>query len=237
MVEIFDDLETLSAAAAREIAGTLAAAVHARGKGSIALSGGDTPGTLYQLLATEFSGQIPWPQLHVFWSDERYVTPDDPRSNYRLARETLLDRVPCPPANIHPMPTDLDDPRIAAVEYEAVLRAFFPAGLASFDVSILGIGPDAHTASLFPGSPALDARTQWVAPVTAPADPPQRLTLTPPALTAAARTHVLVAGAGKAEALRHALHGDDVHRYPAVCLRQATGMLTWWVDKAAHGAL
>lgn len=237
MLQVFDDLPALSAAAAGEIAGALAAAVRARGHASIALAGGNTPGTLYQSLATTFREQVPWPQVHVFWSDERYVPPDDARSNYRLARERLLDHVPCPRTNVHPMPTHFDDANDAAIDYESTLRAFFPEAVARFDVSIVGMGPDAHIASLFPDSPALDAGTRWVAAVIGPAEPRMRLTLTPPALISAAHTHVLVAGAQKAEALRHALQSDDVRRFPAACLRQADGTLAWWVDKAAHGTL
>jgi 6-phosphogluconolactonase len=236
MVRVFDGVDALSAAAARDIASAMTAAVRTRRRCAMALSGGDTPITLYRLLAADYQAQIPWPQVHVFWTDERYVPWDDLRSNYRMARETLLEHVACPPTNIHPIQTHFVDATAAASEYEAILRAFFPEGVARFDVSILGLGPDAHTASLFPGSAALDARTQWVASVLAPADPPERVTLTPPALTSAIHSHVLVAGARKADALRHALSSDDVHRFPAACLRRATGAVTWWTDRAAHGA-
>lgn len=237
MLRVFDDLTTLSAEAAHDIAAAMSTAARTQGRCAIVLSGGRTPRMLYRLLATAPREQIPWPQVHVFWSDERYVPPDDVRSNYRLARDTLLEHVPCPPTNIHPMHTHFGDANVAAREYESTLRAFFPDSVAHFDVSILGIGPDAHTASLFPRSPALDARTLWVASVLAPADPRMRLTLTPPALTSAVHTHVLVAGAQKVDALRHALYSDDVDQFPAACLRQATGTVTWWTDKAAHGSV
>jgi 6-phosphogluconolactonase len=236
VLRVFEDIDALSAAAARDIATAMTTAVRTRRRCAVALSGGNTPIRLYRLLATEYLDQIPWPQVHVFWTDERYVPPDDARSNYGMARETLLDHVACPPTNIHPMPTHFVDANVAASEYEAILRVFFSEGVARFDVSILGIGPDAHTASLFPGSVALNA-TQWVASILAPADPPERVTLTPPALTSAAHSHVLVAGTQKADALRRALHSDDVQRFPAAFLRHSRGAVTWWTDRAAHGAV
>ena len=126
--------------------------------------------------------QIPWPFIHVFWGDERYVSPHDPDSNYRLARETLSDHVPCPAANIHPMPTQFPSPENAAGDYERTLRNHFGTDWPHFDLLLLGIGKEGHTASLFPGSSALGERTRWVAAVETPADPPLRLTLTLPVL-------------------------------------------------------
>ena len=186
---------------------------------------------LYGLLASEFRDQIPWAHVHVFWGDERYVAADDPDSNYRMAKETLLDHVPCPAGNVHPMPTHFTPADAAARDYENTLRNYFGTDWPHFDLSLLGLGEEGHTASLFPGSPALGELTRWVVAVETPADPPLRLTLTLPALTRAAYTYVLVTGAKKASALRHVLTGvPDPNSYPAAGVRLAEGSLIWWVD-------
>jgi 6-phosphogluconolactonase len=172
--------------------------------------------------------------VHVFWGDERFVALDDPRSNARMAREALIDRVPCPPANVHPVPTGLPSAVASAQRYEDTLRAHFPGQLPIFDLALLGLGEDAHTASIFPASPALLEPERWVMAVEGPADPPQRITLTMRALIAAARLFVLVSGAGKADALRRALDpASDPSRYPAAALQSAGGRVVWWVDRAA----
>ena len=177
---------------------------------------------------------MPWDRVHLFWGDERFVPPGDPRSNARMAREALVDRVPCPPANVHPIPTELPSADAAALRYEELLRAHFPAEGPAFDLVLLGLGDDAHTASIFPGSRALVEPERWVLAVTAPADPPLRITLTMPALTAAAHLFVLATGAEKAAALRRALDptSDPAH-YPAAALQRAHERVTWWVDRAA----
>ena len=156
------DLADLSRRAAEAAVGTINDAVRTAGTCSIVLSGGSTPRTLYSLLASEFRAQIPWAHVQVFWGDERYVPPEDARSNYRMAKETLLDHVPCPPANIHPMPTHFPSAEMAARDYELTLRSHFVGEWPHFDLVLLGIGDDGHTASLFPGSLALAERTRWV---------------------------------------------------------------------------
>jgi 6-phosphogluconolactonase len=172
--------------------------------------------------------------VHVFWGDERYVLPRDPDSNYRMAKEALLDHVPCPSENVHPMPTHFGSPDAAAREYERTLRSYFATDSPRFDLILLGLGEEGHTASLFPGSPALEERTRWVVAVNTHARPPLRLTLTLPALTRAANIHVLVAGSTKAHALRHVLTGiPDPNTYPAAGLRFTEGTLIWWVDREA----
>jgi 6-phosphogluconolactonase len=200
------------------------------------LAGGSTPRTLYGLLASRFEREIPWSLVHVFWGDERYVPLIDAKSNYRMAKETLLDHVPCPAANVHPMPTHFASPDAAARDYEATLRTFFAGERPCFDLVLLGLGPEGHTASLFPGSPVLAESTRWVRAVSAPADPPTRLTLTWPALTGARNIYVLVTGSNKAEALRHVVSDvPDEHLYPAGRIRLAEGSVIWWVDKEAAG--
>jgi 6-phosphogluconolactonase len=208
-------------------------AVETTGRCSLALSGGNTPRTLYSRWASRFTLEIPWAHVHLFWGDERFVPADDPRSNFRMVKESLLDHVAIPPANVHAMPTQLDTPELAATAYETTLRRYFDDGRPHFDLVLLGLGAEGHTASLFPRSPALDETTRWVLPATAPADPPSRLTLTLPVFNAARHTYFLVTGSEKAAALDHVLQpGADVHTYPAAGIRTADGPV-WWVDREA----
>ena len=210
--------------------------VRSAGRCSLVLAGGSTPRPLYALLASRFREKIPWDRVHLFWGDERYVAHDDAKSNYRMAKEALLDHVPCPSRNIHPMRTDVADPDAAARDYESTLGEFFSGGEPRFDVVLLGLGDDGHTASLFPGSPALDERERWVVAATAPVEPRSRLTLTLPVLTQAMQTHFLVTGAGKAQVVRRVLTGSaDVDRHPAAALALGAMPVTWWLDHDAAG--
>ena len=154
-MHVFPDVNELSLRVAEAVVRTVNVAVRSTGRCSLVLSGGSTPRTLYGLLASRFREQILWTHVHLFWGDERYVPPGDAHSNYRMARETLLDHVPCPAANVHPMPTHFSDPDAAARDYEETLRIYFSGGRSEFDLLLLGLGPEGHTASLFPGSPAL----------------------------------------------------------------------------------
>jgi 6-phosphogluconolactonase len=233
-VRVCADHADLSRRAAEAAVATINDAVRTAGTCSIVLSGGSTPRALYRLLASEFRALIPWTNVQVFWGDERYVPAEDPRSNYRMAKETLLDPVACPPANIHPMPTHFPNADEAARDYELTLRNHFVGGWPDFDLVLLGIGDDGHTASLFPGSLALAERTRWVVAARAPVEPHVRLTLTLPALTRAAAVYVLVAGATKAKALRHVLEGaGDWIKYPAAGVRLEAESVIWWADREA----
>lgn len=233
-VRVFPDVNELSLRAAEAAVTTINHAVSATGRCSVALSGGSTPRPLYRLLASRFREQISWAHVHMFWGDERYVPAGDAHSNFRMAKEALLDHVPCPPANIHPMPTHLSSPEAAARDYEATLRSYFAGQPPVFDLLFLGLGPEGHTASLFPGSSALEETTRWTLVVTTPADPPVRLTLTFPVLNRAANIYFLVTGSNKARALHHVLTGTaDLHRFPAAGIRPASGALIWWVDREA----
>jgi 6-phosphogluconolactonase len=233
-VRVFADLPALSAAAAEATADTIGRAARAEGRCALVLSGGHTPRMLYQLLATTYRDRIPWPAVHLFWGDERYVPPTDARSNYGMVKDALLDHVPCPAANIHPMPTNAADPDSAARAYEATLRDYFAGSPPRFDLVLLGLGEEGHTASLFPRSPALAERTRWVVAVTAPADPPVRLTLTLSGLADAAATYFLVAGSNKAHAFSHVMSASaDPNEYPAAGVRQGMGTVTWWIDRQA----
>jgi 6-phosphogluconolactonase len=233
-LRVYDTLDALSDGVAAAIAATVHDVVDARGCCSLLLAGGSTPRAAYDLLATRYRDRVPWDRVHLFWGDERVVPPDDPRSNARMAREALVGRVPCPAANVHPIPTELPSADEAALGYEATLRGHFPDNHPVFDLALLGLGADAHTASIFPGSRALTDTDRWVMAVTAPVELPVRITLTMHALTAATRLYVLTAGADKAAALRHALDpAADPARYPAAALQRAGGRVIWWVDRAA----
>ena len=233
-LRVFPDVNELSLRAAEAVVKTINDAVRLAGRCSLVLSGGNTPRTLHGLLASRFREQIPWAHVHVFWGDERYVPPGDAHSNYRMAKETLLDHVPCPASNVHPMPTRASDPDAAARDYEAMLGSYFSDAPPAFDLVLLGLGPEGHTASLFPGSSALTEPIRWVLAVTAPADPPLRLTLTFPVLNQAAHAYFLVTGSNKARALHQILTGTaDPNTCPAAGVRPASGTLIWWVDRDA----
>ncbi len=206
------------------------------GQFAVCLSGGSTPKTLYGLLAAEpFRSRFPWDRTHIFFGDERFVPPDHPDSNYRMAREAMLAHVPLPASQIHPFPTDTT-PEDCAARYAATLQQFYGAATLDparplFDVNFLGLGEDGHTASLFPGVAALQERTAWTAAVIG-AKPEPRLTLTYPVLESAKVVGFLVAGAGKTAILARALSGDQA--LPAAHVKPV-GELIWFTDKAAAG--
>ena len=237
-LRVATDLQELSAQTATAMVHVIDAAIRDTGRCSLALSGGQTPRVLYGLLGSSFRDRIAWEHVHVFWGDERYVPPDDPESNYRMARVTLLDHVPCPEANVHPMRTHFSSPEAAAEDYERTLRDYFGAEGPSFDVNLLGLGSDGHTASIFAGSPALKERSRWVMSARTQAVPSSRLTLTLAALTQSKNIFVLVSGSNKAEALKEALsEGTDADTCPAAGIRQSRGRVTWWADRDAVSQL
>ncbi len=235
---VFADLDALSHAASEECVRAANEAVSGRGRCLIALSGGHTPERAYQIWSTEYREKMPWAKTHFFWGDERFVGADDPTSNYHMARETLFKNAPVPPENIHPIPTSFSQPDEAAREYEAVLRTFIAESGPSFDVMFLGLGVEGHTASLFPGSPALAEEKRWVVGVRAPAEPPVRISLTFPVLRRARATYFLVAGADKQGIVATLRRGpsSETQRLPVAMLRPE-GEAIWFLDKAADGAL
>ena len=230
-VVVLDSPEALAARAADEFAGAAEAAIRRCGRFAVALSGGRTPRAMLAALVTR---AVDWTSVHFYWSDERCVGPDDPNSNYRMAREALLSKVDVPQTNVHRMHGELA-PQAAADAYENDLRAFF--GSASrFDLLYLGLGPDGHAASLFPGTAALHAAGRWCVAneVDEPVASPWRLTLTYDAINAARRVVVLAEGAEKADILAQVLLGQkDVERYPAQGIAPTDGELHWLVDTAA----
>jgi len=233
-VRVFESAGLMDAAA-REIAAAARQAVEEQGRFAWALSGGSTPRGLFRLLASEaWRDRMPWPAIHFFWGDERHVPPDHPESNFRMAREAMLDAVPVPPENIHRIRAEEPDAQRAAAEYEATLRSFFnsvPEDWPRFDLILLGLGQDGHTASLFPGSPAVHERERLVVAPWVESQRTFRITLTPPVLNHARRAIFLVAGEDKAEALHEVIQGEsDPDRYPAQVVK---GNCSWMVDRAA----
>ena len=232
------DHEHLSQAIADAIVDRLTEAVGDRGRGTLVLSGGSTPNRLYGLLASEYADRLPWAKLHLFWGDERYVPHTDDASNFGAARDHLIDHVPIPADHVHPFPTDIAPPDAAAEAYAADLKAFFGDAPPVFDIILLGLGDDGHTASLFPGSPALDIDDRWVATAEAPNPPHRRLTLTFPVLDQARNVYFLVSGSRKADALRCAFGQPSLlPSCPAARVRPASGSLIWWVDADAAAGL
>jgi 6-phosphogluconolactonase len=230
--------EELAVIAADRVTGHVGEAIIARGNALVCLTGGNTPRRLYTLLGDpdrQWRERIDWDRLHLFWTDERHVPPDHPESNFGMTRECLLSRVPVPESQIHRMPGEREDAGRAAADYEIDLRAAFAeAGRddLTFDAMLLGVGRDAHIASLFPGSPLLapvaTRRPDRVAAVHVPHLAEWRLTLTPAAILDVRRTVVLVEGTEKADAVQAALAlPEDVQRWPAQILRQLGGRVEW----------
>jgi len=231
-VEVAKDPEALARRAAEWITDLAAAS---RDRFAISLSGGSTPRRLYQLLAeSPYRNALPWNRVHWFWGDERFVPWDHPDSNYGMVHAALIGRVPVPPGNIHGIPTT-GAPADAAAAYERVLKSYYGSenldpARPLFDIQILGLGPDGHTASLIPGTSVLEERRRWVAEVTG-GRPEPRITLTYPALESSRHTAFLVAGADKRETLSRALAGDEA--LPAARIHPV-GELIWFVDEAAR---
>ena len=236
-VQIFETPELLARAAAQFFVALAQPATQQR-PFSIALSGGQTPKRVYELLATEeeFKDQIKWELVHIFFGDERPVPPDDPASNYGMALAALLSKIPIPDSNIHPI-AGQGDPQANARKYEGELKSHF-AGLSwpRFDLVLLGMGEDGHTASLFPGTTAIEEKTTWVVANWVARLNEYRLTLTAPAINAAANILFLVSGEKKASRLKEVLSGPlQPEVLPAQLIKPGNGSLTWMVDAAAAG--
>jgi 6-phosphogluconolactonase len=238
-VQVFDDPEAVARAAARRIVELAKESIDERGSFSIALSGGSTPRRVYELLAgEEFREQVDWPNVHVFFGDERTVAPDDADSNYRMANEALLSRVPIPAENIHRI-EGVGDAAANASDYESEMRGFFgDAEWPRLDLVMLGMGDDGHTASLFPGTTALEERRAWVVANWVEKFKTWRITLSAPVINAARHLLFLVTGAGKAERLREVLKGArEPSRLPSQLIQPREGSLEWYVDRAAAARL
>lgn len=226
------DVGLLAKEASTRLARALRDTLARKNSATLALSGGSTPKPVYELLASE--GGLDWSKIEVFWIDERAVPPDDDRSNYKLARQALLDHVTG--ARFHRMPGDARDLQAGARDYERLLRNKLPGG--GFDVAVMGVGDDGHTASLFPGQSAVLEAERWVLAVHEAAMNPKvpRITVTPPVIEACRAVFVLAAGASKQGPLERAwATSGTVSDTPARLLRGVRGSLTWLIDKAAGG--
>lgn len=240
-IRVLTTPQELFAAAAEEIVRIANEAVSEHGRFTIALSGGSTPKSLYNLLATNARSTLPWEKMFFFWGDERHVPPTDPESNYCMANEAMLSKIPVPASRVFRFAGENPDATAAAEAYEKTVRKFFqlaPDEIPRFDLILLGMGPDGHTASLFPGTAALQERTRlavanWVEKMKT-----TRLTLTLPVLNAAHYVAFLVSGTDKATVL-HAVIEENVpgEQYPAKLVQPKDGRLIWFLDRAAASTL
>ena len=239
-VEVASDVEDLARRSVQLFVKSAGEALESRGRFCTALSGGLTPRRTFELLGTDPQGRsLPWQKIEVFWVDERYVPPDSPYSNYRLAAEAFLNSVPIPTDNVHRIPTEYEDIGGAASAYEATLRDVFDVAVGEvpqFDLIVLGMGTDGHTGSLLPNSYAPFDTDALVSVVYALGDNLSRITLTHPVLRAARRLSVLVSGREKAQTLKDVLTGEpDEVRYPIHVLWPVLDKIVWLVDRdAAH---
>ncbi len=241
-IRICESAAALTREAARVFVTAVEEACARRGRCAVALSGGSTPRALYRLLGdptAPYRATLPWRALHLFWGDERHVGPEHADSNFRMVRETLLRSVPLPDGNVHRIAAELADADQAAARYEAELQAFFglePGEAPRFDLVLLGLGDDGHTASLFPGSEAVREMERLVVAPYVAAHNGYRITLTPKVLDAARQAAFLVSGAAKAPAVHAILAGP---RDPLLHPAQVVGAerILWLVDRAAAAQL
>lgn len=237
------DQASLNRAAAERFVRYAGNVVEKRGRFCVALAGGSTPHGLYALLAEDarLRAAVPWAKTHFFWGDERQVPPDHADSNYRMVHELLLSRVPIPPDNVHRIAGEAADPELAAQDYERHLREFFQlltTEFPRFDLTLLGLGADGHTASLFPGSAALEGRRRLVVTGRSPGGVANRISLSVPVFNNSSWAAFLVCGRDKAEAVRTTLCGPhDPMRQPAQLIAPVLGRLVWMLDAAAASLL
>ena len=240
-IQIVADSASLFQQAAEEFVSQVAQAVAAHNRFTVALSGGSTPRGLFSLLASNYRDRLPWDKMFFFWSDERHVPPDDPESNYRMANEAMLSKVAVPSKNIFRVPAENSDASRAAETYEQTVREFFglPAGaFPRFDLILLGMGPDGHTASLFPHSSAVQEKQRLVVANWVEKFKSYRITFTAPLINRASVVMFLIAGADKAAALREVLEGpESPNTYPSKLIHPGDGRLIWMVDTSAAADL
>jgi len=240
-IRVLTTPQELFEAAAEEVLRAAKEAVEQRGRFAIALPGGSTPKSLFNLLATNARTVMPWDRTFFFWGDERHVPPTDPDSNYRMAEEIMLSKIPVAAGNVFRIPAENPDAAAAAEAYEQTLRKFFqlePGRVPVFDLILLGMGPDGHTASLFPGSAGLQEENRLVIANWVDKLKTSRLTLTLPVLNAARCVAFLVSGTDKAPALHAVLEGEVAgEQYPSKLIRPVDGKLIWLIDRAAASQL
>lgn len=235
-VSVYSDEQELSTAAAELIVDLSRKSIEKKGRFVIALSGGKTPSSLYNLLAhLPYSKELQWKNIFVFWSDERCVPADDEQNNSHLARKMLLDHVPIPAENIFPVQVQMPAAK-AAIQYEQMLKAFFKEHIPTFDLVLLGMGEDGHTASLFPGSP-ISQSAELVKAVSKPGEKIERITFTPALIKNAKHILILVTGKNKAAVLKEVLEKKSKSLYPVQLVGPKHGKLLWYVDAAAGSKL
>ncbi len=237
-VLVVPDAAALYEAAAELFVQTAVDSIAQRGRFAVALSGGSTPKALYALLATEpWRTRVDWSKTHFFWSDERWVPSTDPQSNYRMANDALLSKIPVPPANIHRIQTDTGEPPQSALQYEQEIRKLL-GDRPQFDLDLLGLGTNGHTASLFPHRPTLHVRDRLVVSDFIDEVKMNRVTFTVPLINDARHNLFLVSGEEKASVVKEILRGpNDPDRLPSQFIRQSSGSLTWLMDAAAAANL
>jgi 6-phosphogluconolactonase len=241
-IQVFLSPEALTQAAAVEFVRQANQAIQARGRFAIALSGGSTPKSLYALLATQpWRNQIPWNQVYLFWGDERHAPPSDSSSNFRMTQERLLSQISIPPENVHRIKTENPDAQAVAAEYEQDLKRFFQLSkhqFPRFDLVLLGMGANGHTASLFPGTAAVHEQTRLVVAPWVEELNTDRITLTSPVINNAREILFFVTGTEKAATLKAVLEGPyQPDRLPAQIIRPAQGKVVWMTDQAAASSL
>lgn len=240
-LEIYPTPTDLFEAAAQDFVQQATSAVQARGRFTVALSGGSTPKGLFGVLSTKDHDALPWDKIFFFWGDERHVPPDSPESNYRMAHETLLSKVPVPETNIFRVQAEDPDANQAAAHYESTLKQFFglaPGQFPQFDLILLGMGPDGHTASLFPRTKGLQEKHRLVIANWVEKFSTDRITFTAPVLNAARVVEFLIAGADKALALKEVLEGNArAEDFPSKMVQPETGKLVFRLDQFAAADL
>jgi len=240
-IRILTTPQELFEAAAEEVVCATKEAIKERGRFTIALSGGSTPRSLFNLLATNARNTLPWSSMFFFWGDERHVPPTDADSNYRMADEAMLSKVPVPAGNVFRIAAENPDASAAAEAYEQTLRTFFQWNTGEtprFDLILLGMGPDGHTLSMFPGSAGLQEKSRSVIANWIDKLRTNRITLTLPVANAARCVAFLVSGTDKAPALHEVLEGNAPgEQYPSKLVCPTDGKLIWFLDRAAASQL
>ena len=243
-IRVFANSQAVAQAAADEFVKIARDAVQRNGRFSVALSGGSTPRTLYSLLAertqNKIGPEIPWSQIHLFFGDERHVPPDHTDSNYRMANEAVIAKVPIPEANVHRVHTENPDAAAAAQDYDHTLSQVFSLSgseLPRFDLILLGMGPDGHTASLFPGTSGVQELSKRVIANWVPKFNSFRVTFTRPVLNNAAEVMLLIGGADKAQPLAEVMGAGDPNTYPVKYVQPVNGKFLWLLDEAAASKL
>ena len=230
----YNDLDELSYAVADWMVYQISETLKKQGRFTIALSGGSTPQRLYSILAKEpYNQKIDWSKLHIFWGDERVVPFEDERNNAKMTYDTLLNHVPVPASQIYVMKTDIE-PQEAARQYEAILHEYFDHSETTFDLTLLGMGDDGHTLSVFPGSELVTRKAGWAEAIWVAAQNMYRITLTPGLVNKSAVVAFLTAGANKSATLKQVIRGEfDPGKYPSQLIKPTDGELYWFVDQAA----